>query len=345
MKNFVYLLITAICCTFISCEDEPIGTAEINLDIVDEELFTYLQLITNDVPTEESINCIEFNYSFTIFIFDENLTYEGAQAVFNNEDFVALLNSLDETQSISLNYPISGTLSNGDLIEVTTNEELKEAISNCSKDEHKRRCNNTLVDCIWTVRPFQGFPTNYVGSNFKINRNGTIQFHHEGNVYFGTWVTLYIGDDLFLNIDLNNDTTIESFWDLNWEVSLLTDTQIKIDANDTSVLIEKDCSIPCSADGYQICELDNTPGIAQFALQDYTSCIPVAATHDVVSAVKYSFFATEEDALNNSNPLSATNYTNIENPQTIYVRLDYITSGENLEITQITIEAIPCIGG
>ena len=153
MKNTITLL--AIICSlfFISCENEPIGTAEINYNIVDNELLGYLQLINNENPSEETINCIEFNYSFTLFVFDANMEFSEAVAVFNNEDFISLLNTLSPEESISINFPISGTLSNGDLIEINSNEALKQAIEACSKDERRRRCNNTLSECIWQVFP------------------------------------------------------------------------------------------------------------------------------------------------------------------------------------------------
>lgn len=342
-KIFCFLpLLCSLC--FISCENEPVNLAQVNMDIVDEELFGFLELIT-ETPTDLSINCIEFNYSFTVFSFDENLELVDTRAVFDNRDFIELLEALPETHSISVNYPISGTLNNGELLEINTNEELKNAIKNCSKLEVQRKCNNALTTCTWNINSVPGSPNNFEGATFKIDREGTVQLHYNDAVFFGTWVTLYIGDDLFLNIDLNDDEDVEAFWDFNWNVSVFNEAEISI-ANDThSVVIKKDCSIPCTQDGYTVCELDDMPGVGNFILQKYTPCIPVPATHDVISSLTYSFFATEEDALLNTNVLDPTNYTNIENPQLIFVRIIYTTSGELLETTQITIEAGPCIGG
>ncbi len=344
MKKIIYFLPLVFILSFISCEDEPIGAAEINLDIVDEELFTFLELIT-DEPFEQSINCIEFNYSFTVFSFDEKLDLVDTRAVFNNKDFIELLEALPETHSISVNYPISGTLDTGQLIEVNTNEELKNAIKSCSKEERQRRCNNTLVECPMKIIAVPGSPNNFEDARFNVNLNGTVELYYNDAIFFGTWITLYIGEDLFLNIDLNDNAKVEAFWDFNWEVGVLTDEQIFISNDIHSVLIEKDCSLPCTPDGYQVCELDTMPGVANFNLQRYITCIAVPATHDIISSITYSFFISEADALANTNPLNPTNYTNVENPQTIFVRIAYTSSGELLETTQITIEAVPCTGG
>ncbi|MAZ71751.1 MAG: hypothetical protein CMC70_01260 [Flavobacteriaceae bacterium] len=344
MKKIFYLLPLLFVFSFISCEDEPVNTVEINRDMVDEELFNYLKLITNE-PSDISINCIEFNYFFTVFSFDENQNLINTQAVFNNDEFVAFLDALPETHSISVNYPISGTLSNGELIEVNTNEELKNAIKNCSKEEQQRQCNNTLVSCIMKVNPVPGSPNDFEGATYKINGNGTLQFYYENKVYFGTWVTLYIGEELFLNIDLNDDTQIEDFWDHNWKIGVFTDTQIFMSNDVNSVLIENDCSISCNEEGYQVCELDSMPEVATFNLQKYNPCIAIPATHDVISSITYSFYVSEEDALANTNALNPTNYNNVENPQIIFVRIDYSTTGDLIETTTITLEAIPCTGG
>lgn len=84
MKKILYFLLC-----FISCENEPVNLAQVHLDIVDEELLGFLDLIT-ETPTDLSINCIEFNYSFTIFSFDENLELVDTRAVCDNRDFIEL---------------------------------------------------------------------------------------------------------------------------------------------------------------------------------------------------------------------------------------------------------------
>ena len=87
------------------------------------------------------------------------------------------------------------------------------------------------------------------------------------------------------------------------------------------------------------------PEVATFNLQKYNPCIAIPATHDVISSITYSFYVSEEDALANTNALNPTNYNNVENPQIIFVRIDYSTTGDLIETTTITLEAIPCTGG
>ena len=345
MKKHLVFLALLFLITLVSCESEPIGDANINYNLVDEQLFTYLERITNDDLGAETINCIEFNYSFTLFIFDSEDNFLNAQVVFNNIDFIALLGSLGEDQSISINYPISGTLSNGELVEVNSNEELKEAIEACSNEERRRRCNNTLTDCTWTVQPVIGTENLFEGATYVLKRNGTAQLHQYGTTFFGSWVTLYIGDDLYLNIDFFEGTEIQDFWNHNWLVETFNNSEISIHRDDASVKLMKDCSIPCEATGYEVCENEGTPGIATFTLEKYTTCIPVSPTHDLVSNVRYSFYETEEDAFLGTNPISGTLYNNLENPQIIYARIVYDATNELLNVQPFTINAVFCSGG
>lgn len=111
----IFLFLSLCTLIFTSCEDEPIGEIQVNNDIVDVVLLNYMKLVTDD-PSSQNINCIEFNYSFTIFTFDAEMNFVEAQAVFNNGEFLTLLNGLTKEQSISLNFPIAGTLHNGELM-------------------------------------------------------------------------------------------------------------------------------------------------------------------------------------------------------------------------------------
>ena len=73
MKKVLSVVLFIQIIFFSSCESESIGEANINQDIVDEELFEVLERIST--ANDEAINCIDFNYSFPLFIFDENLEY------------------------------------------------------------------------------------------------------------------------------------------------------------------------------------------------------------------------------------------------------------------------------
>ena len=341
MKHFFKIVPIALLLCCFSCQNEPIGEFNINENILDEELFNLVADVSEN-EGENAINCIEFNYAFVIFVFDSSMEFVEAKSIRSDLEFSNFLGNLDPTFSISLNYPITGTLANGELVDINNNEELKEAIDACQAEELKDRCDGTLINCVWKVGALEGHPNDYEGAFYRLRYDGTVQFHYGDDVFFGTWVTLFIGEELYLNIDLNDNPEIEAFWDLNWKVDLKSDQRIEIRDGDTPVLIEKDCSIPCLAEGYQVCEFEDNPGFSEFILKNYTTCIPIPYTHDVVSAVTYSFHETKEDALLDINPIVTNGYENTSNPQTLYVRIVYKETEEVLQLTTILLEAISC---
>ena len=227
MKHLAKILFLNLIIILSSCENEPLGKMSLNQQVLDEELFD-LVLNVSETEGENAINCIKFNYAFVIFVFDGQMEFTEAVPIRSDLEFSTFLGNLEDTFSISLNYPISGTLSNGELIEINTNEELKEAIDACQAEELQRRCNGTLIDCVWIVAELEDHPNDYEGAYYKLRYDGTVQFHYKEDVFFGTWITLFIGEDLYLNIDLNDNAEIEAFWDLNWKVDLRSNERIEI---------------------------------------------------------------------------------------------------------------------
>lgn len=342
MKKILLPLFVIFQILFISCENEPFEAGEINMNTLDDELLNFMALITDD-PGEEAVNCIEFNYSFTIFIFDANLELENAVSIFNNNSFANLLDSLDTEQSISINYPITGTLSNGEFVDINTNEELLVAIKECSQEELMRRYGSRLKACNSRIVPQEEFPNDYENDVLKLLNEGLLELHHESSIFYGTWVTLYIGDILYINIDLNDDDEIENFWNHNWEVLESLEETTTIKNEEIEITIKKDCTELCETDQYEVCEEEDTPGFAIFDFSEYTPCISILTPQTPLDAVEFSFHETEQDARDIINPLNTTMYTNLENLQTIYVRVFYKTSGELIEISTIILNAIPCI--
>lgn len=340
MKKIIRIALILQLTLIFSCTNESIGDLEINEDLVDQELFQLLGRISSQ--NDDSIECINFNYSFPLFIFDENLEYIDVILITDDTQFSDFLINLPDDYSISLSYPITATLSNGDLIDINSNQELATYIDACTKDEYQGRCNAALSSCVWEVNSLDGFPNDFEDDYFYLNRNGILQFHRGNEIYFGTWTTFYIEDDLHLNMYINSDGEIANTWNYDWNVAIFANDHMELETADTRVLIEKNCSIDCADESFQACEIEIGTGIAQFSFEDYSFCIPIPLTHDLVSAISFSYYETEEDAIARMNAISSSEYTNISNPQTIFVRIEYSESAELLGYWEILIEVIQC---
>ena len=147
MKKTLILIVAIIGVLTSSCENEPIGDAVVDLNNIIEvnsELYGMLQGIAAEPGT--GITCIDFRYAFTLFIFDEELEIVDAEIIHNDREFSEFLGSLPPELSISLSYPITSTLANGETFEITNNEELKMAIDQCIQDEQLGYCNGLLEE-------------------------------------------------------------------------------------------------------------------------------------------------------------------------------------------------------
>lgn len=324
-----------------SCSNEPINPMIVNYDIVDEDLFALVSRAT-DPTSEEPIDCIEFNYPFPLFVFDENEEFIEVVTMEDIIQFGAFLRDLPEDRFISLSYPIAGTLFSGDLVEINNNQELLEAIEACVKDQYQGNCNLLLKSCVWDVESGTGIPSEFEGATFQINDNAIAQFHVENEIFFGTWTTFYIGNELHLNIHFLENEAISDAWNFDWKVTITSEYSIELSNNNQLAVLKKECSTDCSTGIFEVCEDETTPGQALFSLNNYTICSYIPSNHDLVSPLKVTFYETEEDALLGVNEISGTAYTNTENPQIVYARIVYLENGEVLVVSEITLEATSC---
>jgi len=342
MKKLFILCVTLATIGFSSCENEPVELLNISTDNIIEvnsELYSMLQGIAGD-PSQNEIGCIDFIYAFTLYIFDENLEVIGAEVISNDMEFSDFLGSLPPENSISMSYPITSTLANGEEFIITNNAELKEAIDLCVKDEVLGYCNGLLEECIWRVAHVDGGNNDFEGAYFDVSNIGAAGFYFEDTVYNGTWVTFFIEDELHLNINLDDDGTVAENWNHDWMVNIVDEDHMELTNGTRFFLIEKECAPTCQLFAFETCELDAGSGIGVFPLDSYTECILPFVDIDDPGTVTVTFHVTQEDAIAGDNPIESP-YTNIANPQFIFVRVVDNISGE-VYLLSILIRAVPC---
>ncbi|WP_339609416.1 hypothetical protein [uncultured Planktosalinus sp.] len=343
MKNYRKLIVLLLILPFLACENEPVDEIGYTTDyiLVDSELYHLMKRVV-EPESDEGISCIQFNYSFPIFVFDGNQEFLRVEGVNNNEEFIFLLENLEADESISLSFPMSGTTTSGDWIEINTNSELKEAIENCLKEEIIGNCNQTLCElqCAWVITAFSN--TSFEGAYFRNNTDGTFNLYHTTNVYFGTWTTYFIEDQLYINMHFIDEGVVAEAFNFEWELDYSSDELMTLTAEGQTLSIGKDCELPCFEENYTLCEIEGSEGTANFALQQYVLCFGYNYGNSANHPLEFSFYETLEDAQTGSNQISSTSYNNIENPQTIYFKsLDMLT-GTTTGFGSFNIEAIPC---
>lgn len=344
MKKLCYVPLILLLTFFSSCENEPIGKADASEVIqVNSDLYNLIERAAGK-DFENEITCIDFNYAFTLVIYDENMDIFGYQVVHSDSEFSSFLGTLEEGKSISLSYPITSILDNGQPFEINSNEELKEAIDKCVHLDTMVSCNNILTQstCIWKIAHIDGSNSEYEGSYFEVSNLGNVGLYFQENAFGGTWITYFIEDELHLNIFLTGNENISEDWNFDWKVVRFDNTMMEItNGNDTFRLI-KDCYEPCRKFLFEECEIEPGSQSAVFDLESYFDCFfPLTGISDPAS-VAVSYFETYEDMIAGTNPILDLQYENSINPQVIYIRFDDMDTGELVTISPIILKAINC---
>lgn len=229
MKNIIKLASIVMIFIFTSCDNEPVDFS-VNSELLIEknsELYNLLIRMTDtsDNPLVDIV-CIEFNYSFLIYTYDENLEIINETIMSNDAQFYTFLDNIPQNHSISLSYPVETILADGTSFSITTNEELKEAINACAQEEIIDYCIGLFQSqqCVWKIPYIEGADNSYASGVFSVNNNSSMDFYFQNNIYTGTWIFFFIDDVLNFNINLEGNSQVAQDWNINFNVDYVNNT-------------------------------------------------------------------------------------------------------------------------
>lgn len=360
MKFKSLFIVLLLLVTTISCDNEDVDdNLFFTLDLIakDSELFDLLGDVTEN---DSDLTCIEFMYSFTVAIYNNDGQEDTSQVVSNDQEFYQLLESLADGYSIGLSFPITSELEDGSTFEVVTPEELQDVIAACKEEFQEEvigQCSSIIKECVWEVSiPDDLVYSTYINAVYDVNGDGTVIFYHRGIAYDGNWIIYFIEDELHLNINMDNQEDISLDWNFDWKIDAYSSELIVLenDLGDRFNLV-RECEEEnyCTTLTFTECELDNQPGIANFDLPSYKDCIilmaaPQPEIDDVTGELPppiewnldfYMTLADAEVAVNQINTNAV--YANAINPEELYVRIENPETQE-FSIVTITLEAVFC---
>ncbi len=345
MKTFIKSLLCLLIILSFSCDNEPVDTTTIVAEDpigVNSELYNNIQRVTDDNPGNKLV-CIDFNYAFTLNVFDQNLEYAWQQTVSNDLEFSSFLELIQDDYFISLSYPITSTTLDGETIEINSNEDLKNLIDGCLREENLGYCNSLLTapDCIWKVIENDQGNSDYENAYFDIDDLGATTFFYEDTTYSGTWITFYIENELHVNISLDDDTAVGNDWNIDWKVTIVDEDHMILETEGRTFFIERECQTieeDCATLEFEACELNQDEGIAEFSLEEYIECIANFIEYDITENTVVGFYTTQIDAEANVNAIpTEVPFLNTVNPQILIVRF------ENTELMDVVFTSMNLI--
>lgn len=239
----------------------------------DSELFGLLESVVNrgDDPIENTV-CIDFIYPFKVFIYDTNLIPQGEAILYGDDQFSTFLAQLPSDQSISISYPLETTLADGTVFSVTNNAELKIAIDSCSREDIISYCSGLFGSpqgtCVWEIPYIEGINNDFAGAVFTADATGTITLYHHNTTYDGTWIFLFLNDELHLNINLSGTSTTVQNWNHNYKITMFTGNLMELQTPSLSRTLVKDCS---SLQNYSIGDIGPSGGIIGYDKGEFTN--------------------------------------------------------------------------
>jgi hypothetical protein len=349
MKNIKKYLMLFFAFTVIhSCTYEDLDDAGAkDLISVDSELYQTLQDVAKDPAMDENaISCILIVYPISMFTYDANNAVIANTLITDNSGFSAFLDTLPITHSISISFPIAATLADGTQLSITTNEELKESIDDCIENEEELigNCQALIDDCIWKVGYSQVSNNNYLGATLFVE-NGATTFSYSPLSAFGSWTAIFIENELYININLNGNISVENDFNRNWKVAYLDADTLKLTDDLDELILNQYCNVPtdeCFDFNFTACEDNTTPGFATILLDDYSFCIYQILQQDD-SLISLSFYRTLIDADNGINPIdTSAAFSNTSLIESYLVRVTN-TTDSTYYIIQISVTVESCL--
>jgi len=202
---------------------------------------------------DDDIECIDFNYPISVNVFDTNSQVAEVVTLNNDQELYNFLEELDDDDLVSINFPITVVLSNGEEIVVQDNEELEDVIEDAEDDCDEDDDNDfddddvddsefvsVLIDGEWKISEFVNETDqdiDFSGFTFRFFEDGDAKAFGNGGIVDGEWETS--GDDGIIEFELefDDDFPLEVL-DEDWGVVEFDQNIIRLfgtdDRNDTS---------------------------------------------------------------------------------------------------------------
>ncbi len=316
-----------------------------------EQLQTQISNCSGPNQPDIDIECIDFQYPFSIAIFDTNFEVIETQNIINDETLFHFLATLSDGIVASINYPINLIETDGTVVSVNNNQELQTAIAaaenTCDEDDDNNyndaNCTEAfitenLTDCFWRITNLNG--NMQLIYEFYFNTDGSFTFSTEpssSTIYEGNWQVTTSEGNLVLNISnvVSNITSING----TWIIDECTSDELQLHSGNQQITLQKSCENETPFECFEnidttICDEDNPyDGFVEMNLEElFISNITCTQPYS------FSFHLSQADADSNSNALIPTSYTNTSLQETLFLRIQNQTGEYQLFTITLSIE-------
>jgi hypothetical protein len=211
---------------------EDYSTVTVNSDT---ELTALASNCAGENDFDDDIECIDFQYSITASVFNVNNDVINTITINNDNDMYNFIDDLDQFTAVTINFPIVLVLADGTTQNVSTIQELENAIEaaedTCDEDDDYDYddddcdfCTTNDLESIfatctgWEVSELErndnDLTDTYNGYLFTFNNDGTITVVQGATTWNGTWTASGTGNNITLTISVNGLPDFNNTWNL-----------------------------------------------------------------------------------------------------------------------------------
>lgn len=227
------------------------------------ELETYTQNCSGENEIDDDIECIDFVYPISAFVFNETNDLIETITIENDKYLYDFIEDLEDYTAVSLNFPLTLIETDGTTIEINSIQELENAIENadgtCDEDDDNdfndddcNSCTTNELENVFSsctefnieklVRSNEDLEDQYVDFIFSFQNNGTISITENSKTYNGTWTADGDGNNITLTIDVPSYNDFNDSWNLHELDKDSSETKIDLRKNNDRFKLKSNCN-------------------------------------------------------------------------------------------------------
>ncbi|WP_299556212.1 hypothetical protein [Seonamhaeicola sp.] len=213
-----------------------------------EELANYSKNCNGENELDDDIECLDFQYPISASLFNTDSETLDIITIHSDEDLYGFIDNLSASDFVTINFPISITLFNNTVLNISNLNELKSAIDTygnaCDEDDDYNYNDDDCDDCdtetlasiltgcgSWTIDKLERYGNDlddyYEGYTFNFRKNGSVGAYWDGQRAYGTWVATGEGNNITVAINIPGLDYCNEDWILH-EISEYSETKIDL---------------------------------------------------------------------------------------------------------------------
>lgn len=214
-----------------------------------EELAQQAANCNGENEEDDDIECIDFQYPLSYSVFNSVTEVLETVVVNNDAEHYAFLESIEDNDLVSINFPFTLILADGSTLVVNSIDDLEDAIEaaidacdedddNDYEDDDCENCStDDLLDALTNCDAFEvdklkrngnDLSDNYENFDFQFFEDGSIDVNDGTTSYAGNWVAQGEGQNIIVTINVPDLPVFNDDWNLQ-EISTDDDGEIEID--------------------------------------------------------------------------------------------------------------------